>query len=70
MKKSSSEDKVLAVGFIALMIAVASFSLVWFDIWPGAKLIVQISMLIGVGAVAVGLLLRQISDQGDHKGPK
>ncbi|MEB0013532.1 hypothetical protein QN379_05660 [Glaciimonas sp. Gout2] len=62
-----SEQKIIAVGFISLLIALAGFALMWFDIWLDAKLIVQISVLVGVGAVAVGLLLRLIGYKNKKK---
>lgn len=65
MRKPAGEDRIIAIGFIALLIALASFALVWFDVWPGAKLIVQISVVIGAGAVAVGLLRRLIARKGE-----
>jgi hypothetical protein len=60
MKKPAGEDQIIAVGFIALLIALASFALVWFDVWPSAKLTVRVSVVTGAGAVAVGLLRRLI----------
>lgn len=65
MAQPIGEGKIAAVAFIALLITGISFALAWFDIWRGAKLISQISALVGVVAVAVGLFARLVSRNDD-----
>lgn len=61
MAKMVGEDKIVAVTFIALLVTSISFALMWFDIWEGAKLISQISAVVGVVGVMVGVFVRLIS---------
>lgn len=65
MAKMAGEDMIVAVTFVALLITGISFALMWFDIWKGAKLISQISAVVGVGGVMVGLFVRLISRNND-----
>lgn len=56
------ERKILAVCLLAGLSAAAGFGLMWFHIFDGAKLITQISVIVGVVGVVIFRILRLKGD--------
>ncbi|MET3105595.1 hypothetical protein AAKU67_003150 [Oxalobacteraceae bacterium GrIS 2.11] len=58
MKKADVESRLVAIFLIALKMGLVGFSLDYFRIWSGGRLMMQIFAFIGTGDLVIACLLR------------
>lgn len=61
MKKADVETKLIAIFLISLKMALVGFSLDYFKIWSGGRLMMQIFTLIGIADFVMACLFRLLN---------